>query len=492
MLHFFRIPGGQSEHKILQVTQGKIPSIVSVQTESCFNVEVINGSLSEADRDKLLWLFTETFEPENTKDHSYFALSEAAKTYSAIVEVGPRLAFSTAWSSNCASMCQACRIAGVGRIERSRRYLIATSGPSVPLTKEAVTAFAALVHDRMTECVFTEPLLSFANGVQAAPVTVVPVLTEGKAALERLNKEKGLGFDDWDLNFYTEMFTTQLQRNPTDVECFDMGQSNSEHSRHWFFGGQMIIDGETKADTLFGMVKSTLTKGPESNSIIAFHDNSSSLRGFDHVSRLGPEICGAPCRMVLRDLTLHPILTAETHNFPTGVAPFAGAETGTGGRLRDVQATGRGAHTVAGREHLACLATYNTPPITSITTETTYMPLPLTHPPHRNPTVHSYHLFFAAIALFSVLCRPSFAIRPTRHQRVLRGAAASPRPRAALGEPPLGLRPQPGPSPGHTRRGENGRTLLTSPTYLPGYIPPRHMSSPLSTPHDDPLVTRRL
>lgn len=32
----------------------------------------------------------------------------------------------------------------------------------------------------------------------------------------------------------------------------------------------------------------------------------------------------------------------------SGVAPFPGAETGTGGRLRDVQATGRGAQTLAG------------------------------------------------------------------------------------------------------------------------------------------------
>lgn len=32
----------------------------------------------------------------------------------------------------------------------------------------------------------------------------------------------------------------------------------------------------------------------------------------------------------------------------SAVAPFPGAETGTGGRLRDVQATGRGAHTLAG------------------------------------------------------------------------------------------------------------------------------------------------
>jgi phosphoribosylformylglycinamidine synthase len=34
--------------------------------------------------------------------------------------------------------------------------------------------------------------------------------------------------------------------------------------------------------------------------------------------------------------------------FTSGVAPFPGAETGTGGRLRDIQATGRGAYTLAG------------------------------------------------------------------------------------------------------------------------------------------------
>ena len=32
----------------------------------------------------------------------------------------------------------------------------------------------------------------------------------------------------------------------------------------------------------------------------------------------------------------------------TGVAPFPGATTGTGGRIRDVHAAGRGAHVVAG------------------------------------------------------------------------------------------------------------------------------------------------
>ena len=38
----------------------------------------------------------------------------------------------------------------------------------------------------------------------------------------------------------------------------------------------MVIDGEEKKETLFGMVKSTLPA--VSNSVIAFHDNSSVSR----------------------------------------------------------------------------------------------------------------------------------------------------------------------------------------------------------------------
>lgn len=52
---------------------------------------------------------------------------------------------------------------------------------------------------------------------------------------------------------------------------------------------------------------------------------------------------------VVEDITESDIIfTAETHNMPTAVAPFSGATTGTGGRIRDVQGVGRGGHTVAG------------------------------------------------------------------------------------------------------------------------------------------------
>ena len=121
----------------------------------------------------------------------------------------------------------------------------------------------------------------------------------------------------------------------------------------------MVIDGEAKPDTLFHMVKATLPEGVPSNSVIAFHDNSSSIRGYEcktlrpsSVEKAGPVEVGSQ--------VLHPILTAETHNFPSGVAPFPGAETGTGGRLRDVMATGRGAYSVAGVSSY-CVGNLNIP-----------------------------------------------------------------------------------------------------------------------------------
>ena len=108
----------------------------------------------------------------------------------------------------------------------------------------------------------------------------------------------------------------------------------------------MIIDGEEKPHTLFQMVKDTLQTSAD-NSIIAFHDNSSAIRGYECMS-LRPSSLHKAGPVTIGPQVLHPILTAETHNFPSGVAPFAGAETGTGGRLRDVMATGRGAYPVAG------------------------------------------------------------------------------------------------------------------------------------------------
>lgn len=85
------------------------------------------------------------------------------------------------------------------------------------------------VHDRMTEEVYLRPLASFDTDVVPEAVYTVPILNEGRTALERINDDMGLAFDEWDLKYYTELFLDTLKRDPTNVELFDMAQSNSEH-----------------------------------------------------------------------------------------------------------------------------------------------------------------------------------------------------------------------------------------------------------------------
>ncbi|CAM9659939.1 unnamed protein product, partial [Ectocarpus fasciculatus] len=351
VMHFYRTPGVLPSTAAGLLSKAKVAcpeaGVESIATEHCFNVEVDKARpLDAGQKDALQWLLRETFEPEKTSESSFLSGEEGADSSKSVllVEVGPRLSFESAVSSNAKSVCRASGIDGVTRLEVSRRFLVSSARP---LGEAERASFVALVHDRMTEMEYPEPLQTFHSGEEAEPVVVVPILAEGREALVAINETRGLGFDDWDLEFYERLFKEKLGRDPTDVELFDMGQANSEHSRHWFFSGKMVIDGEEQAKTLFKLVKETLPKDARNNSIIAFHDNSSAIKGPLCPVAL-PSAPGKPSAIKSGERTLHPILTAETHNFPSGVAPFPGAETGTGGRLRDVMATGRGAKPIAG------------------------------------------------------------------------------------------------------------------------------------------------
>ncbi|MEN8008673.1 MAG: AIR synthase-related protein, partial [Candidatus Krumholzibacteriota bacterium] len=152
--------------------------------------------------------------------------------------------------------------------------------------------------------------------------------------------------DERDRNFYYDYFVGKHDRNPTIVEIMDLNNANSEHSRHGFFRGRQVIDGEEQQETLFDLVIETLKANPK-GSLVAFKDNSSVVAGHD-IRTLHPREPGLPSPLRENDARYHVLLTAETHNFPTGVAPFPGAETGTGGRIRDVQGTGKGGFVIAG------------------------------------------------------------------------------------------------------------------------------------------------
>ena len=347
ILHLYRIPAlssFQTEGLLQAVRQEVAAGIRSIETEFCFNVA--SASPLTADEMRLLrWLLAETFEPQNFSDRSFLMGDDLRSTPHVILEVGPRMNFTTAWSTNAVSVCHACGLAKITRIERSRRYLLALDEKTA-MSQERRGAFLSLVHDRMTECPYPEPFTTFATGVRPEAVRMIPLMEEGRPALEKINREMGLGLDDWDLDYYTNLFAKDIRRNPTNVECFDLSQSNSEHSRHWFFRGRLIVDGKEVPDTLMKIVKATW-EANRNNSVIAFSDNSSAIRGYG-ITTVIPERPGMPSPFRESKRKHHIIFTAETHNFPSGVAPFPGAETGTGGRIRDVQATGTGGLVVAG------------------------------------------------------------------------------------------------------------------------------------------------
>lgn len=347
LLHLYRTPSlsaYQTADLLSTARQIVSPTITGIETEFCFNIAVEN-QLTKDEMRLLRWLLAETFEPKQFSDKSFLNQNSKLKTPNLVLEVGPRMNFTTAWSTNAVSVCHACGLGKIRRIERSRRYRLDLT-KDIALTKDQETAFLSLVHDRMTECPYPAPLKTFKSGIKPEPVRVIPLMKQGRSALEKINREMGLGLDDWDLDYYTNLFVKDIKRDPTNVECFDLSQSNSEHSRHWFFRGKLIVDGKEIPGNLMKIVKATYDANPN-NSVIAFSDNSSAITGYD-ITTIIPEIVGKPSPFREAKRKYHIIFTAETHNFPSGVAPFPGAETGTGGRIRDVQATGTGGLVVAG------------------------------------------------------------------------------------------------------------------------------------------------
>jgi phosphoribosylformylglycinamidine synthase len=172
--------------------------ILGVETESCFNVQV-DTALTSEQTTRLEWLLAETFEPHALLlEKSTFRDDGSFWT----CEFGPRMTFTSAFSSNAVSICQACGLP-ISRLELSRRYRFEVSSE---LSEQGLKVLKANLHDRMTEEEYATTLLSFDNGATTADVRTIPVMERGRAALEELNNEMGLGFDDFDLDYYTNLF----------------------------------------------------------------------------------------------------------------------------------------------------------------------------------------------------------------------------------------------------------------------------------------------
>ncbi|XP_017130543.1 phosphoribosylformylglycinamidine synthase [Drosophila elegans] len=334
---------------VLRRLQEEDDGVLSVRMERCYHLEysgLAEHSHSMALEELLVWLVKQPL--TSGQGLSRQSVLQAESRGQLLLEIGPRFNFSTPYSTNCVNIFHNLGYSEVRRVETSTRYLL-TFGKDVE--ERMAARFFPLLGDRMTQCLYTEKNTPSASFDEQLPERrdnweVVPVLEEGRPALDRINQTLGLAFNEFDLNYYHDLFAKELGRNPTTVELFDCAQSNSEHSRHWFFRGRMVIDGVEQPKSLIRMIMDTQAH-TNPNNTIKFSDNSSAMVGFEHKAVV-PTSVVAPGPVRLESVQSDLIFTAETHNMPTAVAPFSGATTGTGGRLRDVQGVGRGGVPIAG------------------------------------------------------------------------------------------------------------------------------------------------
>ncbi len=191
--------------------------------EYCFNVET-SAPLNSEELSILKQILTEGFILERISTKPIEPRGQK------VVELGPRMNFATAYSTNIVAICHTCGLKKVTRIERSRRYYLPPEVNKEDFIREN--------HDRMTECLYEQPLESFESEILPEPVFEVPLIEKGLAAFDEI---PGLAMDEWDKALYYDYFIREEKRNPTIVEIRDLDNANSEHSRHGSKGNILLV-----------------------------------------------------------------------------------------------------------------------------------------------------------------------------------------------------------------------------------------------------------
>ncbi|MDR0335771.1 MAG: phosphoribosylformylglycinamidine synthase subunit PurL [Planctomycetaceae bacterium] len=182
-------------------------------------------------------------------------------------------------------------------------------------------------------------------------LTTIPIREMDDSELQLLSKNGQLYLSLAEMQTIKSAFQ-KLNRDPTDIELETLAQTWSEHCSHKTLAGRIHYVRENADGTLFerqfqNMLKETIFAATqqlcETKSEIAercvsvFSDNAGVVTFDDEYN-----IC----------------FKVETHNHPSALEPYGGANTGLGGVIRDPMGTGLGAKPVASTD-IFCFAPPN-------------------------------------------------------------------------------------------------------------------------------------
>ncbi|MCY2967959.1 MAG: phosphoribosylformylglycinamidine synthase subunit PurS, partial [Planctomycetota bacterium] len=161
----------------------------------------------------------------------------------------------------------------------------------------------------------------------------VSMATMTDADLTRLSKEGQLYLSLREMQTIQAYFREQ-GRNPTDAELETVAQTWSEHCSHKTLRGRVHYRDEARDIQFENLLKETVFAataeirerlGAEDWCVSVFRDNAGVVR-FDETQN----VC----------------MKVETHNHPSALEPYGGANTGLGGVIRDPLGTGLGARPI--------------------------------------------------------------------------------------------------------------------------------------------------
>lgn len=178
-------------------------------------------------------------------------------------------------------------------------------------------------------------------------LTTVPIRTMDDQALAELSRNGQLYLSMPEMQTIQQHFV-ELQRDPTDAELETVAQTWSEHCSHKTLAGRIHYRDDRTDRRFENMLKETIfaatarireSLGERDWCVSVFRDNAGIVR-FDE----SQNVC----------------FKVETHNHPSALEPYGGANTGIGGVIRDPLGTGLGARPVCNTD-VFCFAPPDTP-----------------------------------------------------------------------------------------------------------------------------------
>ena len=166
----------------------------------------------------------------------------------------------------------------------------------------------------------------------------VPILGKSDADLLEISRKGQLHFSLAEFRA-VEAYFAGLGREPTDCELETLAQTWSEHCSHKTLRGRIEFNGRV----IDNLLKTTIFGATQEMGcdwlVSVFADNAGVVRFDDDF-----DVC----------------FKVETHNHPSAIDPYGGANTGLGGVIRDPLGTGLGAKPICNTD-VFCVAPPDTP-----------------------------------------------------------------------------------------------------------------------------------